>query len=127
MKGFIINKFRGTTELFEEGYRYIEEQTGWIGCGILPWTEYAALLPSEDSLSLTSSEDGKKGKLEVYYLVLDKIANFDDLDPLNNHPDIVVRPVNPGTPLPAKADLVIIPGSKSTSCLLYTSPSPRDS
>ncbi len=114
VKGFIINKFRGTTELFEEGYRYIEEQTGWEGFGILPWIESAAHLPSEDSLSLTTSEVGKKGILEVYYLALDKIANFDDLDPLNNHPDIVVRPVKPGNPLPARADLVIIPGSKST-------------
>lgn len=114
IKGFIINKFRGSTELFEEGYRYIEEQTGWEGFGILPWIESASNLPSEDSLSLTTSKAGKKGILNVYYLALDKIANFDDLDPLKNHPDIVVRPVRPGKPLPAQADLVIIPGSKST-------------
>ena len=114
IKGFIINKFRGTTGLFEDGYGYIEKETGWDGLGILPWTETANHLPSEDSLSLTTSEPGKKGNLVVYYLALDKIANFDDLDPLKNHPDIVVRPVKPGASLPVHADLVIIPGSKST-------------
>ncbi|MYG43317.1 MAG: cobyric acid synthase [Rhodobacteraceae bacterium] len=114
IKGFVINKFRGTTELFEEGYRYIEEQTKWAGLGILPWLEAAGNLPSEDSLSLTSSRSDKQGILKVCYLSLDKIANFDDLDPLNNHPEIIVRPVKPGNPLPLDADLVIIPGSKST-------------
>ena len=114
VKGFVINKFRGTTELFAEGYRYIEKRTGWTGLGILPWHKSAALLPSEDSLDLATSETGKKGILQVYYLALDKIANFDDLDPLRNHPDIVVRPIKPGNPLPPEADLVIIPGSKAT-------------
>ncbi len=114
IKGFIINKFRGNTELFEDGYRYIEENTGWIGLGILPWIEVAEQLPSEDSLSLSMSKAGKKGTLRIYYLALDKIANFDDLDPLKNHPEIVVKPVKPGMPLPVDADLVIIPGSKST-------------
>jgi adenosylcobyric acid synthase len=43
-----------------------------------------------------------------------RIANFDDLDPLAAEPDVQVRIVPPGTPLPGDADLVILPGSKAT-------------
>lgn len=43
-----------------------------------------------------------------------RIANFDDLDPLRAEPDVIVEIVPPGKPLPGDADLVILPGSKST-------------
>jgi adenosylcobyric acid synthase len=46
--------------------------------------------------------------------MLSRIANFDDLDPLILEPDVDVRFVKPGSPLPCEADLVIIPGTKST-------------
>jgi adenosylcobyric acid synthase len=45
--------------------------------------------------------------------LLPRIANFDDLDPLKAEPDVDLRIVRPGTPLPV-ADLVILPGSKTT-------------
>jgi adenosylcobyric acid synthase len=45
---------------------------------------------------------------------LSRIANFDDLDPLRAEPDVIVDIVPPGTPLPGDADLIILPGSKST-------------
>jgi adenosylcobyric acid synthase len=45
---------------------------------------------------------------------LPRIANFDDLDPLRAEPGTRVVLVEPGQPLPRDADLVILPGSKST-------------
>jgi adenosylcobyric acid synthase len=45
---------------------------------------------------------------------LSRIANFDDLDPLAMEPGVSVEIIEPGHPLPADADLVLIPGSKST-------------
>jgi adenosylcobyric acid synthase len=45
---------------------------------------------------------------------LPRIANFDDLDPLAGEPDLVIDMVEPGRPLPADADLVLLPGSKAT-------------
>ncbi len=45
---------------------------------------------------------------------LPRIANFDDLDPLRMEPGVSVVIVKPGEALPAAADLVLIPGSKST-------------
>ena len=44
---------------------------------------------------------------------LPRIANFDDLDPLRLEPGVTIDIVQPGQPI-ANADLIIIPGSKST-------------
>jgi adenosylcobyric acid synthase len=45
---------------------------------------------------------------------LPRVSNFDDLDPLRAEPDVAVLWIEPGEPLPANADLVLLPGSKST-------------
>ena len=45
---------------------------------------------------------------------ISRIANFDDLDPLRAEPDVSVDFVEAGRPLPGNADLVVLPGSKST-------------
>jgi len=42
------------------------------------------------------------------------MANFDDLDPLAQEPNVRVTMVPPGKALPGDADLVLIPGTKST-------------
>jgi len=42
------------------------------------------------------------------------MANFDDLDPLSAEPEVSVEIVPPGRPLPGDADLILLPGSKST-------------
>ena len=46
--------------------------------------------------------------------MLSRIANFDDLDPLKLEPSVSLEMVPPGRPLPGDADLVILPGTKST-------------
>ena len=46
--------------------------------------------------------------------LLPHIANFDDLDPLKAEPGVRVLFLRPGEPLPADAQLVILPGSKAT-------------
>ena len=116
IKGFMINKFRGDPSLFHDGMTIIEQATGWQGLGILPWYEKARLLPAEDILDLTSKADrgGHKTRYHVAVPVLRRIANFDDLDPLVADPDVQVTLVESGTPLPMDADLVLLPGSKST-------------
>jgi cobyric acid synthase len=37
VRGFLINKFRGDPSLFDDGYRLIEQRSGWRGFGVLPW------------------------------------------------------------------------------------------
>ncbi|MBY5989930.1 cobyric acid synthase [Roseovarius atlanticus] len=110
--GFLINKFRGDPALFEDGYREIEARTGWRGYGVAPWFSEAWRLPAEDALDIADSP--VQGAFHIVCLQLSRIANFDDLDPLTQEPGVRVTMLQPGQVLPCDADLVIIPGSKST-------------
>jgi adenosylcobyric acid synthase len=112
VRGFLINKFRGDPSLFDDGYRLIEQRTGWRGFGVLPWFAQAHLLPAEDALDLGAVSSG--GRVKVAALALSRIANFDDLDPLAQEPDIDLVMVRPGQAIPGDTKLVILPGSKST-------------
>ena len=109
--GFAINKFRGDTSLFDDGMMAISEATQWKSIGILPWFENAWKLPAEDVMDI---ENRPGGILKIAVLRLDRISNFDDLDPLVAEPNITVEIIEPGRPIPGDAELVILPGSKST-------------
>jgi adenosylcobyric acid synthase len=112
VRGFLINKFRGDPSLFDDGYRLIEQHSGWRGFGVLPWFAQAHLLPAEDALDLGAVSSG--GRVKVAALALSRIANFDDLDPLAQEPDIDLVMVRAGQAIPGDTKLVILPGSKST-------------
>jgi adenosylcobyric acid synthase len=112
VRGFIVNKFRGDPTLFGDGMRFIEERTGWPALGLLPFFPPAARLPAEDSLSLAHGSVG--GAIEIAVPVPPNVANFDDLDPLKAEPGVTLTFVTRGTPLPATARLVVLPGSKAT-------------
>ncbi|KXU31008.1 cobyric acid synthase CobQ [Sphingobium sp. 22B] len=114
IRGFLINKFRGDPALFEDGYRHIEQLTGWKGFGVIPWFGQASRLPSEDAVVLERRQGGGHEKLLIACPILPRIANFDDLDPLKLEPGVEVMMVPPGQPIPAEAALIILPGSKAT-------------
>ena len=129
IKAFIINKFRGDTKLFSEGMTAIESHTGWSGLGILPYFDDARLLPAEDILDLGrgsgvgagAGDAGKAGvgagaqkAVTIAVPVLRRIANFDDLDPLQAEPNVTIELVRAGEVMPAHADIILLPGSKST-------------
>lgn len=112
IKGFLVNKFRGDPSLFDDGYAFIEHRTNWQGFGVLPYFPDAWRLPAEDALDLGGSKTD--GDIHIVCLGLSRIANFDDLDPLTQEPNVRVTMLRAGQPIPADATLVIIPGSKST-------------
>ena len=112
IRGFVINKFRGDARLFDDGYALIGARTGWPGFGVVPFFEGAHRLPAEDALDLGGVRG--TGGLKVVCLGLSRIANFDDLDPLAQEPGVTVQMLRAGQAVPGDADLVIIPGSKST-------------
>ncbi len=112
IRGFFINRFRGDPRLFDDGMREIAVRTGWRGLGVVPWFADAGKLPSEDALGL---EDGfGQGNIKIVVPVISRIANFDDLDPLRLEPGVTLELVRAGDPLPGDADVVLLPGSKST-------------
>lgn len=112
IKGFLINKFRGDPRLFDDGYRLIEARTGWQGLGVIPWFADAHKLPAEDAADLGGTRG--TGSFLIAVPHLNRIANFDDLDPLAQEPGVTLRIIKPGQPLPVEADLIILPGSKNT-------------
>ncbi|MEM6578302.1 MAG: cobyric acid synthase [Pseudomonadota bacterium] len=112
IKAFAINKFRGDVRLFDDGLQEIVSRTGWPSLGVIPWFNAAWRLPAEDIMDISSSTRAVQVKIVVPRLA--RIANFDDLDPLSSEPDVSVEIIPPGRALPGDADLVLIPGSKST-------------
>ncbi len=111
IKAFIINKFRGDPSLFDQGAQTIVEHTNWQQLGILPWFSDAWKLPAEDIMDIAGSSGGP---IKIVVPRLGRIANFDDLDPLASEPDVSLEIIESGQPLPGDANLVLIPGSKST-------------
>ncbi|MEM6945627.1 MAG: cobyric acid synthase, partial [Pseudomonadota bacterium] len=112
IRGFLINKMRGDPRLFDDGYRFIEERTGWPGFGVIPWFVDAHRLPAEDAIGLSSAR--REGAIKIAVPMLSRIANFDDLDPLKLEPSVSLEMIEPGTPIPGDATLVILAGTKST-------------
>ncbi len=112
--GFIINKFRGDVSLFDDGLVEITRHTGWPSFGVVPWLPEVGRLPAEDSVVLERMSNGHAGRIHIAVPVLSRIANFDDFDPLRSEPDVTLSMVKQGEPIPADADLIILPGSKST-------------
>ncbi len=112
IRGFVINKFRGDPRLFDDGYAMIEAHTGWRGFGVAPWFADAWKLPAEDALDIATPR--RTDGLHVVCLRLSRIANFDDMDPLAQEPGVRLTMLGAGQPIPGDADVVIVPGSKST-------------
>ena len=112
IKGFLINKFRGDPRLFDDGYQLIKQRTGWAGLGVIPWFADAHRLPAEDAADLRHKSGD--GGFHIVVPQLSRIANFDDLDPLMQEPGLRIEVIPAGVPLPVEADLILIPGTKST-------------
>ena len=117
--GFVINKFRGDPALLEPGLRQLAALTGRRSYGVLPWSE-RLWLDAEDSLA--HAADGVVGRpapphgtqwLRVAAVRLPRISNGTDLDALACEPGVAVRYVTEPSRI-ADADLVVLPGSKST-------------
>ncbi len=109
--GFIINRFRGDIGLLQPGLDWLTARTGKPVFGVLPYL-HGLHLDAEDAIA-SAQVTGSGGEvLRVIVPVLPRISNHTDFDALRAHPDVDLRFVGPGMPIPA-ADLVILPGSKS--------------
>jgi adenosylcobyric acid synthase len=112
IRGLLINRFRGRRELFDEGRRWLEANTGIPVLGVMPWLD--ELFPPEDSLDLLERRGRKRSaELEIAVLKLPSLSNFSDLDPLEAEPSVHLRWVAPGEEL-GNPDAVVVPGSKQT-------------
>ncbi len=108
--GFIINKFRGDATLLDSGIEMLEEKSGIPVAGVVPYMDIK--VEDEDSLSVRLSQVDR-GLIDIAVIRLPRISNFTDFDVFEQFPDVSVRYVSDPSQL-SGADLVIIPGSKST-------------
>jgi adenosylcobyric acid synthase len=113
IRGFVINKFRGDVGLFDQGLAAVTRWTNWPSLGVVPWLPRAAWLPAEDTVDLGRVHRSAASRV-IAVPLLARIANFDDLDPLGMEAGVKLVFVRPGEAIPANADVVILPGSKST-------------
>ncbi|MFL5263085.1 MAG: cobyric acid synthase [Anaeromyxobacteraceae bacterium] len=114
--GFVVNKFRGDPRLLEPGLEFLRERTGVPVVGVLPYLR-GLRIADEDSVSLDHRRATRRaapGELEIAVVRLPRISNYDELDPLEHEPGVVVRYVERPEELRG-ADLVVLPGSKSTA------------
>ncbi|MCR5744620.1 MAG: cobyric acid synthase [Bacteroidales bacterium] len=112
VKGIIINKFRGDLRLFEEGRKMLEELCGIPVLGVVPYY-HDIHIEEEDSVALAAkSAAASRGKVNVAVVLLRHISNFTDFNVLEQDPRVHLFYSNNVDEL-AKADIIVIPGSKS--------------
>ena len=112
---FIVNKFRGDVALLEPGLRMLTERTAVPVLGVVPYVHHLRIA-DEDSVSLDDRARRRRparDELDIAVVRLPRIANHDDVEPLEHEPGVAVRFVDHPADL-AGADLVIVPGSKNT-------------
>jgi adenosylcobyric acid synthase len=107
--GFVINRFRGDIKLLEPGLDWLEAQTGKPVLAVLPYL-HGLYLDAEDAVQAVNP---RKGGFRVVVPSTPRMSNHTDFDALRAHPDVDLRFVREGEPVPG-ADLIVLPGSKNT-------------
>jgi len=117
--GFIVNKFRGDPALLAPGLNQLLELTGRPTYGVIPFSA-ALWMDAEDSLSvqphrIVGEPQPPRGAdwLKVAVVRLPRISNSTDVEALACEPGVLVRWITEPADL-ADADVVVLPGSKST-------------
>ena len=118
VKGILINKFRGDIRLFEPGIKMLEELCGIPVLGVVPYYKDIHI-EEEDSVSLAmKSVRAMQGKVNVAVVLLRHLSNFTDFNVLERDPRVHLFYTNNVDEL-EKADIILLPGSKSTLDDLY--------
>ncbi|WP_435771721.1 cobyric acid synthase [Nocardioides sp. SYSU DS0651] len=110
--GFVVNRFRGEEALLAPGLADLERRTGRPTYGVLPWHP-DLWLDSEDALDLQGRRAAAEAGRRVAVVRLPRISNFTDVDALGLEPALDVEFVSDPRRL-ADADLVVLPGTRST-------------
>lgn len=118
IKGILINKFRGDIRLFESGVKMLEELCGVPVVGVVPYYK-DIYIEEEDSVMLqTKNIRAGQGKVNVAVVLLRHLSNFTDFNVLERDPRVHLFYTNNTDEL-MKADIILLPGSKSTLSDLY--------
>jgi adenosylcobyric acid synthase len=111
IKGFIINKFRGSLDLLQNGLDWLESKTNKKVLGVLPYLQDLKL-DAEDAITHQPAKIIDHSKINIVVIILPRTSNHTDFEPLQANPNvnlIYIRDVQEFR----GAELIIIPGSKS--------------
>ena len=118
IKGIFINKFRGDLRLFDKGRQILEDICGVPVLGVVPYYKDIHI-EEEDSVALAQkSWQMEQGKVNVAVVMLQHLSNYTDFDLLEQDSRVHLFYTNNVEDL-RKADIIIIPGTKSTLHDLY--------
>jgi adenosylcobyric acid synthase len=113
VRSFLINKFRGDREMFQDGVEILEEHTKRRCLGLFPFAEEIHLDP-EDSLSLEersqticAASPQLSSQSRIAIIRLPHISNFTDFRLMPNAAYLT-------EPSPRQFDFIVLPGTKST-------------
>lgn len=113
--GFVVNRFRGNSDLLHDAHAYVKEYTGKEVLGVIPYLHQHGI-PEEDSVSfkegLFQGELPTQAHIEIAVINLPHISNFTDLEPFIGEPDVYLRVVSSVAEIGAP-DVLILPGSKN--------------
>ncbi len=111
LKGVIINKFRGDRKVLEPGLQQLEDLLGKPVLGVVPYIRLN--LDDEDSVTDRFNNRADDRALKVQVVLLPRISNFTDFNPLELHDDVNLTYIREPRELNSP-DLLILPGSKNT-------------
>jgi len=112
--GVVVNKFRGDAKPFTDGVRFLESRGGVPVLGVIPYL-HDLMLDQEDSLGHVTSQGARfaSDRVNIAVVLLPHMSNFTDFNILSAEKDVALRYASTPAML-SDADIVIIPGSKST-------------
>lgn len=113
LAGYLINKFRGDQAVLDPGLEELTRRTGLRNYGVLPWLA-DVWLDGEDALTIGSRAlRPGTGVLHVAVVHFPRTSNATDVDALAAEPGVQVV-VTASPDQVTRADLVVLPGSRST-------------
>ena len=116
VRGFVINKFRGSKALLAGGLERLFELTGRASLGVLPFVR-GLELDAEDAVDFSAWLDpGAPNGLDVLtvgVIALPRASNVTDVDPLVSEPGVSVRALYRPEQM-VDCDVVILPGTRAT-------------
>src|ERR1019366_5205743 len=112
LRGFVLNRFRGSAELLSPGPAILQGLTGIPTLAVLPmWRGHG--LPEEDGV-FDDAPAGVAQGLRIAVVAYPRISNLDEFQPLRNVEGIRLIWARRTIEL-ENADWIILPGSKDTT------------
>lgn len=115
VKGLLINKFRGDPEILRPGIDMLNERMRALAdipvVGVVPYTRVD--IDEEDSLAERIGRGMTRRAIDIAVVRLPRISNFTDLSPFERYENVSLRYAASPEEL-AGADMIVIPGTKST-------------